>query len=192
MIDIPDGVLDRARRGDVDAFRVILEVFQEPVHQTVWRLVGGRFPQEIEDVTQEVFVKIFRSIDRFDGTRGVKFSTWVYTFVKNQCFDVLKRRRLATTRLAGGADDDGRDLPVAARAAGPGEELLTGELGARIAASVATLPDDQRLAFVLREYQGLDYREIATIAECSEGTVKSRLYRAKEALRAMLRSYVLQ
>ena len=57
MIELPDGVLDRARRGDVDAFRAILEAFQAPVHQTVFRLVGGRFPQEIEDITQDVFLE---------------------------------------------------------------------------------------------------------------------------------------
>ncbi len=193
MVEISDGVVTRARRGDVDAFRSILEAFEAPIYQTVYRLVGGRFPNEVEDITQDVFLKIFRSIDRFDPARGVKFSTWIYTFVKNQCFDVLKKRRLSTVLYdTGSTETDGPRFELEAGDAHPAVEALQGELNDQITEAVSRLPDDQRLVFILREYQQLDYREISDVLGCSEGTVKSRLYRAKEALRQSLKKYVLQ
>ena len=194
MVEISDEIVRRARAGDVDAFRSVLEAFEKPVFQTVYRLVGGRFPNDVEDVTQDLFLKIFRALPRFDPDRGVKFSTWIYTFVKNHCFDVLKKRRIQVVSYDGsdrpGDPDKKIELPSATGE--PAELSLRGELGRRIREAVDELPYDQRVAFVLREYQGLDYREIGEIVDCSEGTVKSRLYRAKEALRGSLRKYVLQ
>ena len=194
MVDISDDIVRRARDGDVDAFRSVLEVFEKPVFQTVYRLVGGRFPNDVEDVTQDLFLKIFRSLPRFDPDRGVKFSTWIYTFVKNHCFDVLKKRRLQVVSYDGtdrSGDSESR-LELPSDAAEPGDLSLRCELGRRNQEAVDQQPYDQRVAFVLREFQGLDYREIGQIVECSGGTVKSRLYRAKEALRGSLRKYVLQ
>lgn len=194
MVDISEGVVTRARLGDVDAFRTILEAFEAPIYQTVFRMVGGRFPSDVEDITQEVFLKVFRSLNRFDPDRGVKFSTWIYTFVKNHCFDVLKKRRLNTvlydTTPAEGREGARFELP--AGDAHPALDALQGELNHQISEAVSRLPDEQRLVFILREYQQLDYREISEVLACSEGTVKSRLYRAKEALRQSLRRYVLQ
>jgi RNA polymerase sigma-70 factor, ECF subfamily len=190
MVELANEVVARARAGDADAYREILTAFERPIFQTVFRLVGGRFPNEIEDIAQEIFLKVFRALDRFEPERGVKFSTWVYTFVKNHCFDVLKKRRVATVALEDRrkqAGDSAADPPGPSLQ--PSEYLIGDELANIVAAAVAELSDDQRLAFVLREYEGLDYREIATISNCSEGTVKSRLHRAKEALRYALRTY---
>lgn len=193
MIPVPEGVLERARTGDAAAFRVLVETFQKPVYQTVFRLIGGRYADAVEDVAQDVFLKVFRSIDSFDAARGVRFSTWLYTFVRNQCFDFLKKRRLPMQPLdAGSRSDDKASFDLPSSSAEPGERALEGELNEQIGRAVANLPDDQRAAFVLREYQGLEYREIAAITGASEGTVKSRIYRAKEALRNALKRYVLQ
>jgi RNA polymerase sigma-70 factor (ECF subfamily) len=190
MIELSNEVVARAREGDETAFREILAAFERPIFHTVFRLVGGRFPNEVEDIAQDVFLKIFRSLDRFDPERGVRFSTWVYTFVKNHCFDVLKKRRLATVRFERSGIDGETAFEPESVAPSPTDHVIGGELAQRVAVAIDRLPDDQRLAFVLREYQGLDYREIAAIAECSEGTVKSRLHRAKQALRHALRTYV--
>lgn len=194
LVQIAPEIVERARKGDADAFAHILEVFEEPVYRTVWRLIGGRFPNDIEDVAQEIFLKIFRNLDRFDPERGVKFSTWVYTFVKNHCFDVLKKRHLPTVSMDApqrdGEEVGGYDPPT--REPSPPLRLVHSEIGERVAAAVDRLSPDQRMAFVLREYEGLDYREIAQVLGCSQGTVKSRLYRAKEALRRYLAPYVEQ
>lgn len=195
MVDVPEEVVERARDGDLDAVRTILRMLEAPVFHTVFRLVGGRFASDVEDIAQEIFLKVFRSIGSFDPLRGVKFSTWVYTFVKNHCFDVLKKRRLHVVALDDATKqdgDEGRERQIESTARPPSDEALSAEMVAHIADAVGELSEDQRLVFVLREYQGLDYREIAQVAECSEGTVKSRLHRAKEALRKRLRRYVLQ
>lgn len=192
MVDIANEVIARARRGDEAACRDILATFEKPIFQTVFRLVGGRYPSEIEDLTQEIFLKIFRALDRFEPERGVKFSTWIYTFVKNHCFDALKRKRVPTVPMDGRrhADDEEYSLEPPGQSLEPAVALAGDELSRRVAAAVEKLPPDQRITFVLREYQDLDYQEIAAICGCSEGTVKSRLHRAKEALRHHLRTYV--
>lgn len=192
MTDIDNDLVRRAQRGEQDAIRAILEALHRPVIATVFRFLGTRFRSEIEDIAQEVFVKVFRAIDRFDLERGVKFTTWVYTFVRNHCFDVLKRRRLPTVSMSArdGDDDAPAFDPRDEFARRPVESIENQELGEKIEEALAALGEDQRLAFVLREYEGLDYAAIAQVTGVSEGTVKSRLHRAKEALRNRLSRYV--
>ncbi len=191
MNDIDPDIVARAQRGDEDASRAIIETMHRQVIATVYRFLGSRFRAEIEDVAQEVFVKVFRAIERFDPTRGVKFTTWVYTFVRNHCFDFLKRRRLPTVSISPRDDDEFRPLdPEDDAARRPVETIENTELGEKIEEALAALGPDQRLAFVLREYEGLDYSAIAQVTGVSEGTVKSRLHRAKEALRHRLSRYV--
>ena len=180
----------RAQAGDEDAARTIIERLHRPIIATLYRFLGPRYRSEYEDLAQEIFLKLFRSIDRFDPDRGVKFTTWTFTFVRNHCFDVLKKRRLRTTSLSV-SEEDGEtwDLPD------PGAEQAIGsmqnrELGRKIEEALADLGDDQRMAFILREYEGLDYRTIAEVMDVSEGTIKSRLNRAKEALSQRLGPYL--
>lgn len=191
MIDVPEQLLERARAGDELAVRAIVERLQVPIYQSVHRLIGGRLQNDVEDVTQEIFVKVFRTLDRFDPQRGVKFTTWVYTYVKNHCFDLLKKRRLNVVSLdadgGSGSDGDASRYEPEGSGPAPGERLSAAEVDRIVRHAVDQLPEDQRIAFILREYQELDYREIAQAMECSEGTVKSRLHRAREALRHSLR-----
>lgn len=179
----------RAQAGDQLACRAIVEAMHRPVLATIHRFLGRRHAADAEDIAQEIFLKVFRSLHRFDPDRGVKFTTWAYTFVRNQCFDVLKKRRLPMTALHGGDDQrplepEDRDSPQ------PEARLLDAELGERIEAALQTLNEDQRLAFILREYEGLDYHSIAGILGVSEGTLKSRLHRAKEAMRDRLAPFL--
>ena len=190
MTDIAIDTIRLAQRGDEDASRTIIETLQRPVLGTIYRFLGPRYRGELEDIAQEVFLKLFRSIDKFEPERGVKFTTWVYTFVRNHCFDVAKRRRLPTLSLTGGRDDESPIDPADASSRPPASLAENTELGQQITDAIATLGDDQRMVFVLREYEGLDYAEIAEVMGTSEGTVKSRLHRAREALRHRLAPYV--
>ncbi|MGE0144710.1 MAG: RNA polymerase sigma factor [Planctomycetota bacterium] len=191
MNDIDPKIVASAQRGDEDAMRSILESLHRPVIATVYRFVGSRFRADVEDLAQEVFVKIFRAIERFDPERGVKFTTWIYTFVRNHCFDFLKRRRLPAISMTVSDEDGDRSMDVEdGHGSQPIEDIENTELGTKIEEALATLGPDQRLTFVLREYEGLDYAEIAEVTGVSEGTVKSRLHRAKEALRDRLSRYV--
>ena len=180
-----------AQNGDESATRRIIEGLHRPILGTIHRFLGSRFRAEVEDIAQEVFLKVFRALDRFDPDRGVKFTTWVYTFVRNHCFDILKRRRLTTVSISPRDGDENPGLdPADPGSAPPADQMTNAELGEQIESALQSLGNDQRLAFVLREYEGLDYAEIAEVMGVSEGTVKSRLHRAKEALRQRLAPYV--
>ncbi|MCA8943723.1 MAG: sigma-70 family RNA polymerase sigma factor [Planctomycetes bacterium] len=190
MNDIDPKTIELAQAGDAAASRAIIERLHRPVIATIYRFLGPRFRHETEDIAQDVFLKLFRAIERFDPSRGVKFTTWAYTFVRNHCFDILKRRRIQTTSLNGGRDDE-RPIDLPDPAAKPPQQIAeTSELGEKIEEALAGLGNDQRMAFVLREYEGLDYASIAEVMGVSEGTVKSRLHRAKEALRSRLQPYL--
>lgn len=189
MLEIGNDIVLAAARGDQAACREIIEGLHRPVIATIFRFLGPRFRPDVEDIAQEVFLKVFRAIDRFDPSRA-KFMTWVYTFVRNHCYDVLKKRRLPTMSLsAGPADEPQRDLPDD-RELQPGHDAENSELGQRIAVALSELGEDQRMVFILREYEGLDYAAIAGVTGVSEGTVKSRLFRAKETLRQRLEPYM--
>lgn len=189
MIEIDNAIVLAAARGDQSACREIIEALHRPVLATIFRFLGPRWRHEVEDLAQEVFLKVFRALDRFDPTRA-KFMTWVYTFVRNHCYDALKKRRLPTTSLTPtDPNDRPRELPDE-RELQPGHSSENNELGQHIAQALADLGEDQRMVFVLREYEGLDYAAIAGVIGVSEGTVKSRLFRAKESLRQRLEPYM--
>lgn len=189
MSEITNELVFKAQAGNEDANRAIVEGLHRPVIATIFRFLGAKYRREVEDLAQEVFLKVFRSIDKFDPSRA-KFTTWVYTFVRNHCFDVLKKRRIKTTTMhAVGGEESDHDFPDQ-RELQPTQSADNAELGRRIGEALETLVEDQRMAFVLREYERLDYREIASITGVNEGTVKSRLFRAKESLRKQLAPYL--
>lgn len=189
MTEITNELVLKAQQGDEAANRAIVEGLQRPVIATIYRFLGPGYRREVEDLAQEVFLKVFRAIQRFDPSRA-KFTTWVYTFVRNHCFDVLKKRRLKTTSMSAvESEDNDRDF-ADERELQPTQDAENTELGRRIGEALSTLGEDQRMVFVLREYEQLDYREIASITGVNEGTVKSRLFRAKESLRKQLAPYL--
>jgi RNA polymerase sigma-70 factor (ECF subfamily) len=189
VTEITETIVRAAQRGDDAASRTIVESLQRPVLATVFRFLGPAWRREVEDIAQEVFLKVFRALPNFDASRA-KFTTWVYTFVRNHCYDVLKRRRLPTSSLQAVAPDEPQRDVADRRELQPNADLENQELGRRIGEALATLGEDQRMVFVLREYESLDYSEIAAITGVNEGTVKSRLFRAKESLRQQLAPYL--
>ncbi len=189
MTEITETLVRAAQHGDEAAARAIVQELHRPILATIFRFLGAGWRREVEDIAQEIFLKVFRALGAFDPARA-KFTTWVYTFVRNHCYDVLKRRRLPTTSLqAVAADEPARDV-VDRRELPPSKTLENQELGRRIGEALSTLGEDQRMVFILREYENLDYAEIAAITGVNEGTVKSRLFRAKEALREQLAPYL--
>ena len=186
MTKITEEQVLRAQQGDDAAGRALVEGLQRPVIATVYRFLGPAYRSDVEDIAQEIFVKIFRALRQFDANRAT-FTTWVYTLVRSHCFDVVKKRRPPTT----GAGDEGHDDDRAAgHALQANLDAETSELGRRIGEALSTLSEDQRMVFVLREYERLDYREIAAATGVHEGTVKSRLARAKDSLRQQLAPYL--
>jgi len=188
VTELTDNVVRLAQQGDETACRAVIEALHRPVIATIHRFLGPRYRNEVEDIAQDVFLKVFRALPQFDSARA-RFTTWVWTFVRNHCYDVLKKRRIPTASLTAAEGEAPRD-PVDLRELRPHRDSENQELGRQIEQALAELGEDQRLAFILREYEGLDYAAIASVTGVGEGTVKSRLARARESLRARLQPWL--
>ena len=142
---------------------------------------------EADDAAQEAFLKAWRALGRFAGDSG--FGTWLYRIASNHCLDLLRRRsRRRTESLDELVEREGEAIErVLGSTAGPADALEAADLGAKV---LAALPEEQRLALVLRETQGLRYDEIARVMGCSVDSVKARLRRARESLQAGLRHFL--
>jgi RNA polymerase sigma-70 factor (ECF subfamily) len=168
--------LRRAQRGDERAWRELIERYRQPVHALIWRMLAGRARHRVEDLVQETFVRVLQALPGFDPAGPASLATWMLTIAARLVLNELRRPEAAALEdEPAGRSDDRADLGAERR-----------ELAAAIGAGVAALPDDQRAVLVLREYHDLDYAEIAAVLELDLGTVKSRLARARAALRVHL------
>jgi len=174
--------LRRALAGDLDAFNRLVELHQRPVFNLCLRMVGT--PAAAEDASQDAFISAYRNIRSF---RGGHFRPWLMRIAANACTDEL-RRRARRPALSLDTPPPGAEEPVdvADAAPGPEEQALRAEQAARVQAALLRLPHDQRLAVVLCDMQGYAYEEIAEVTRVSLGTVKSRIARGREKLRALL------
>ena len=170
---LDDLTLRRAQAGEPAAWRALVERFQTPVHALIWRLLAGRAQHRAPDLTQETFVRVLRALPKFDPRGPAKLSTWILTIATRLALNELRRPEPEPLSIE----------PIAAQVE---PDLDRKRIGEAIATAVAGLPDAQRAVLVLREYHELDYGEIAEALELDIGTVKSRLSRARAALRAHL------
>lgn len=180
---VADEVLvGECRRGDQAAFATLVERYQGKIYNLAYRLLGNA--DDASEMTQEVFCRAYVKLGEFRGEAS--FSTWLYRIAHNICYDELRRRgRRPLVSLE--AETEGRTrLELAAPNPGPAELYTRKEVAERLQELIATLPPDQRAALVLRDIQGLSYEEMAQVLQCSLGTVKSRLNRARRALRDKL------
>ncbi len=168
-----DQAIERVRAGDADAFRTLVERHQTAVCATIRALLPRH--AEWEDLAQEVFLAAFQRLETFESAKGT-LRTWLLAITRNRCRDVRQRPPPASL--------DSLPDPVDCRA--PDAEASESEWFERLDVALAALPDEQRLAFVLVEMQGLTYQEAADVCEVAIGTVKSRLSRAKEWLQEAL------
>lgn len=171
------GILARCRAQDPVAFRAFVMCHQRMVFALLSRMLG-RAGADLEDLAQETFVRAFRAFPAFDPDGPAKVSTWLLTIATRLALDSRKRRRLDV------ADSEGGD--VVASGSTPELSLERRELGRAIAAAAAKLPDDQRAALVLVEIHGLSMAEVAQALEVPESTAKTKLFRAREKMRAEL------
>jgi RNA polymerase sigma-70 factor (ECF subfamily) len=177
-----DELVQRARHGDLEAFNGLVEMHQRAVYNLCLRMVGNA--AAAEDSAQEALISAYRGIG---GFKGGSFRSWLMRIAANACTDELRRRgRRPSVSLDApppGADEP-IDVPDAAE--GPETLALRKEHQAQIQAALLTLPEDQRLAVIMCDVQGFAYDEIAAAAGVSIGTVKSRISRGREKLRAKL------
>lgn len=181
----PDGELvERWRAGDEVAFEILVRRHERRVFGLALRMLGSR--EEAEDVAQEVFLNLHRNGHRF--RKEARFSTFVYRVTVNAALNrrrSLGRRRARIERLTR-RHESGDQLPFAPR--GPEDTLLEGELRERLQREILELSEALRAPLVLHDVEGLPYAEIASVLEVAEGTVKSRIHRARRVLRRQLGS----
>ncbi len=179
----PDRTLvDEAIAGNLDAFETLVRRYQTRLVNYAMAIV--RDTGEAEDVAQETFIKAYRSLGRFRGESS--FKTWLYTIATNTARTSLERRGRRERVGGQSLDDDTQTLSAGSVPSGlpdPETTLVTRDA---IDRALATLPDDLRVAVVLRDVEGLDYKEIATVTGAPIGTVESRIFRARQRLRTLL------
>jgi RNA polymerase sigma-70 factor (ECF subfamily) len=168
-----------ALAGDRDAARTLIERHQHAVGGLLQRVLrGSQLDALAEDLAQETFLRAFAALARFDPDGPARFSTWLLTIATRLALQAIARRRVGTEPF----DEHAIASPVAA----PDESPDRARLGACIERAVGALAPGYRAVFVLREYHGLDYGEIARALDLDLGTVKSRLSRARAALKVAL------
>lgn len=175
----------RAQQGDENAFAQLLERHQSKVYGLTLRLTGS--PEDAMDLTQETFFNAWRGLPNFHADS--KFSTWLYRLATNATIDFLrreKRRKGVSTVSLSAEEESDRALDIPDHRFTPQSEVERKEFQETIQRGLALLSDEHRQVLVLRELNGLSYAEIAQVLDLEEGTVKSRISRARLALRKIL------
>ncbi|MCO4799754.1 MAG: RNA polymerase sigma factor RpoE [Colwelliaceae bacterium] len=183
--NIDQELVERVQRGDKNAFNLLVTKYQHKVANLVSRYVKNH--SDVPDIVQEAFIKAYRALPNFRGDSA--FYTWLYRIAVN----CAKNHMVASNRKPPGSDVEIEDAEIydsgdALREnASPEKLLLTKEVKKVIFDTIEQLPEDLRTAINLRELEGLSYEEIATIMECPVGTVRSRIFRARDAVDKKIR-----
>jgi len=184
--EVDQQLVERAQRGEKQAFELLVSKYQRKLARLLSRFI--RDPGEVEDVTQEAFIKAYRALPSFRGDSA--FYTWLYRIgintAKNYLVAMGRRAPTSTDMDAEEAEDfeagdQLRDLNT------PEHQLMTKQIAETVNQSLSALPEELRTAITLREIEGLSYEEIAGIMNCPIGTVRSRIFRAREAIAERLR-----
>lgn len=177
-------LIQAARSGDQKAFAALVEANQAMVYSLAYRMTGNS--EDAADLTQEAFLNAWRGLARFQGQAS--FSTWLYRLTSNACIDFLRReKRRSTLSLTLEADEEeSRQTEVSDERWSPEALLDRQESLQAVRRALGQLSDEHREVLLLRELEGLSYREIAQALDLEEGTVKSRIARARLALRDFL------
>lgn len=188
-------LVEMAKAGDDEAFGILVQRYQDRIYNLTYRYVNNE--EDALDLTQDTFLKAFTKLKHFRGNS--KFYTWLYRIAVNVCIDFQRRQHLTVVHW-----DDLRPLEFTSVESNepvepfelpdhqgqPERELLVSELRQRVREAIDELPQHLRVVIILREYEDLSYDEIARIVGCRVGTVKSRLFQAREMLKKKLAPYV--
>ncbi len=183
---IDQQLVERAQRGDKQAFGLLVEKYQRKLARLLSRFI--RDPAEVEDVTQEAFVKAYRALPSFRGDSA--FYTWLYRIGINTAKNYLVaqgRRAPTTTALDNEEVENSEDGEGLWEVTTPENELMSKQIVQTVNSTLQNLPDELRRAITLREIEGLSYEEIANIMDCPIGTVRSRIFRAREVIAEKLK-----
>jgi RNA polymerase sigma-70 factor, ECF subfamily len=165
--------------GHEGGFEELVKRYQRPISAYVYRMVGDY--EAALDLTQEIFIKVYNSLARYRSE--FKFSTWIYKIAHNCAIDHLRRNNVREQSLVIGAEGDQYDLPIESRRLSPEQESEREERRLEIESVVRALPAAYRELIILRHSQDLTYEEIVEVTGLPLGTVKNRLFRAREMMR---------
>jgi len=184
-------LVDRVKAGDQQAFALLVSKYQRKVIRLIARLV--RDPVEVEDVAQEAFLKAYRALPQFRGESA--FYTWLYRIAVNTAKNHLVAQGRRPIPMSSFQDDDDDGEPFAADEAiadiqTPDSVLLSRQIAETVNRAIEALPAELRTAVTLREIEGLSYEEIAEAMNCPIGTVRSRIFRAREAIAEQIRPLI--
>jgi len=184
--EIDQELVERAQRGDKQAFGLLVEKYQRKLARLLSRFV--RDPAEVEDVTQEAFIKAYRALPKFRGDSA--FYTWLYRIGINTAKNYLMAAGRRAPTSTGVDSDEAESLAEGEQLRDintPESLLLSREIGDTVNATMEGLPEELRTAIQLREIEGMSYEDIAQIMNCPIGTVRSRIFRAREAIAEQLK-----
>ena len=184
--EVDQQLVERVQRGDKHAYELLVAKYQRRLSRLISRFV--RDPAEVEDVAQEAFIKAYRALPSFRGESA--FYTWLYRIGINTAKNYLlaaKRRAPTSTPFDTEEAETFEEAGLLQEVSTPENELMSKQVVEVVNSSLQHLPDDLRTALTLREIEGLSYEEIADVMNCPIGTVRSRIYRAREAIAENLR-----
>lgn len=176
-----EDLMRRCREGDMSAFELIVMRYKDAIFNFIYHILADY--HRAQDISQETFLRVFRNIDRYKSRNC--FKTWLYRIAVNLCKNELRDRGRRKTVSLDDADLNIESL-IGDRYISPDRAYEEEEMRRLVKNAIESLPEDQRMAVVLREYQGLSYEDIAVALNCSLGAVKSRIHRARQNVRNML------
>ncbi len=180
-------IIRRCQDGDHQAFNLLVQRYQKLVYNFIYRLAPNW--RDVDDLAQEVFIRVYKSISMLKEAK--QFKSWLHRIVINLYYDeIRKRRRVKEVDLEDNPKIEAEVLHTASSGNNPIRSLEEKELERVLQKAMNRLSPDYKVAIMLREIQGLSYEEIAQTLKCSVGTVKSRIFRARELLKEELREYL--
>lgn len=173
-------IIRKIKAGNTNSYTLLVERYHQPLLAYIFKIVGDR--DLVEDIGQEVFFSVYRSLKSFDEQKGVPFSAWIFTAARNRCLTVLRKRRIGQLRHLDDLDflEDVRKNPE--------EALLEQEQMIAVTASLQKIPEPFRKT-ILMSLEGSSLKKIAASENVTLGTVKSRLFRAKERMQLLIGAY---
>lgn len=181
-------LVEKIISGERELFAELVGRYEKRILNYVYRIIH-RY-EDAHDLTQEIFIKVFMALDRYDPK--YQFSTWIFRIAQNSAIDTLRKRTLPEVSLtrSGPEDEDGKEREIPDEGTSPYRDLKNKEMSAAIGTAIEDLPIDYRELIQLRHFGELSYEEIATMKDMPLGTVKNKLFRARNMLKETLDHYL--
>jgi RNA polymerase sigma-70 factor, ECF subfamily len=175
--DIEADIINRIKKGEINAFEFLVKKYEKPLFIMINNMIREQF--NTEDLLQEVFLAAYINIQSFNPGLG-RFSTWLFRIARNKCLNEIKKNQFRAVQ----------DIPEIVGRDNPAEDILVKEAFTELDNALDRLSKNDRMIFILAEFENMSYKEIAEIEGIKEGTVKSRLSRTKEKLQKILNEYM--